>query len=32
MAAVVSSSSDAPFDTEDPLFSFGHGLRYDQRD
>jgi beta-glucosidase len=32
MAAVVTSSSDAPFDTEDPLFSFGHGLRYDQRD
>jgi beta-glucosidase len=29
MAAVVVSNSDAPFDTEDPLFRFGHGLRYD---
>jgi beta-glucosidase len=29
MAAVVASHSDAPFDTVDPLFSFGHGLRYD---
>ena len=28
MAAVVASHSDAPFDTEDPLFHFGHGLRY----
>jgi beta-glucosidase len=28
MAAVVASRSDVPFDTEDPLFSFGHGLRY----
>jgi beta-glucosidase len=27
-AAVVASRSDVPFDTEDPLFSFGHGLRY----
>jgi beta-glucosidase len=29
MTAVLASHSDAPFDTEDPLFSFGHGLRYD---
>lgn len=29
MAAVVASCSDAPFDTADPLFSFGHGLRYE---
>ena len=28
MAAVVASHSDAPFDTEDPVFRFGHGLRY----
>ena len=28
MAAVVASHSDAPFDTENPLFRFGHGLRY----
>ena len=28
MAAVVASRSDVPYDTEDPLFSFGHGLRY----
>ncbi|WP_138444123.1 glycoside hydrolase family 3 protein [Sinomonas susongensis] len=28
MAAVEASSSDAPFDTEDPLFRFGDGLRY----
>ncbi len=28
MAAVVASDSDAPFDTADPLFRFGHGLRY----
>jgi beta-glucosidase len=28
MAAVVASRSDVPFDTEDPLFRFGHGLRY----
>ncbi len=27
-AAVVASRSDVPFDTEDPLFPFGHGLRY----
>jgi beta-glucosidase len=31
MAAVLASDSDAPFDTEDPLFRFGHGLRYDDR-
>jgi beta-glucosidase len=29
MAAVVASRSDVPFDTADPLFRFGHGLRYD---
>lgn len=28
MAAVVASRSDMPYDTEDPLFRFGHGLRY----
>ncbi len=28
MAAVVASRSDVPFDTEDPVFRFGHGLRY----
>ncbi len=28
MAAVLASHSDAPFDTADPLFHFGHGLRY----
>jgi beta-glucosidase len=28
MAAVVASHSDAPFDTKDPAFRFGHGLRY----
>ena len=28
MAAVVASRSDVPFDTEDPLFRFGYGLRY----
>ncbi len=27
-AAVVASPSDAPFSTEDPVFRFGHGLRY----
>jgi beta-glucosidase len=32
MAAVVASRSDVPFDTDDPLFSFGHGLRYADRD
>lgn len=28
MAAVEASDEDVPFDTEDPLFRFGHGLRY----
>lgn len=28
MAAVVASKADVPFDTVDPLFRFGHGLRY----
>jgi hypothetical protein len=28
MAAVLASDSDAPFDTDDPLFRHGHGLRY----
>jgi beta-glucosidase len=28
MAAVEASRSDVPFDTADPLFTFGHGLRY----
>ena len=28
MEAVVASHSDAPFDTADPLYRFGHGLRY----
>lgn len=28
MAAVRSSRSDVPFDTEDPVFRFGHGLRF----
>ncbi len=27
-AAVAASRSDVPFDTEDPVFSFGHGLGY----
>jgi beta-glucosidase len=25
---VEASRSDVPFDTADPLFTFGHGLRY----
>ena len=29
MAAVEASRSDVPFDTVDPIFRFGHGLRYD---
>ncbi|QDP96782.1 glycoside hydrolase family 3 protein [Microlunatus elymi] len=29
MAAVENSDPDAPFATEDPIFRFGHGLRYD---
>jgi beta-glucosidase len=28
MAAVEASRSDVPFDTADPVFRFGHGLRY----
>ena len=28
MAGVVASRSDVPFDTADPVFRFGHGLRY----
>ena len=28
MAAVMASRSDVPFDTADPVFRFGHGLRY----
>jgi len=28
MAAVEASRPDVPFDTADPLFHFGHGLRY----
>ncbi|GGF30392.1 glycoside hydrolase family 3 protein [Subtercola lobariae] len=28
MAAVEASREDVPFDTADPLFRFGHGLRY----
>ena len=31
MAAVVASRSDMPYDTENPLFRFGHGLRYRDR-
>lgn len=26
--AVIASDSDVPFDTNDPVFRFGHGLRY----
>lgn len=36
MEAVEAAKEDLPFDTEDPLFRFGHGLRYtggcEQRD
>lgn len=28
MAAVIESPSDAPYSTRDPVFRFGHGLRY----
>jgi beta-glucosidase len=28
MAAVQANLPDVPFDTIDPLFRFGHGLRY----
>ncbi|MBD8467137.1 glycoside hydrolase family 3 C-terminal domain-containing protein [Plantibacter sp. CFBP 8798] len=31
MAAVEASRSDVPYDTEDPLFRFGHGLTYPGR-
>jgi beta-glucosidase len=31
MAAVIASREDVPFDTADPLFRFGHGLRYEKR-
>ncbi|KAM0599705.1 hypothetical protein ACHAP1_002052 [Verticillium nonalfalfae] len=31
MAAVEASKEDLPFDTEDPLFEFGHGLSYRER-
>jgi beta-glucosidase len=30
MAAVVASREDMPFDTEDPVFRFGHGLSLPQ--
>ena len=30
MDAVVANRPDVPFDTADPLFRFGHGLRYDR--
>lgn len=29
MAAVSASRTDVPFDTEDPVFRFGHGLSYE---
>ena len=29
MAAVLASRSDVPFDSADPLYPFGHGLRYE---
>lgn len=29
MAAVEASKGDLPFDTEDPVFKFGHGLKYE---
>jgi len=32
MDAVIASRSDVPFDTTDPVFRFGHGLRYAARD
>lgn len=31
MEAVIASRSDMPFDTADPTFRFGHGLRYATR-
>jgi len=30
MAAVEANRPDVPFDTADPLFRFGHGLRYER--
>jgi beta-glucosidase len=30
MAAVEASKEDVPFDTEDPVFKFGHGLSYEE--
>ena len=30
MDAVVESRSDTPYDTVDPVFRFGHGLRYER--
>ncbi|WP_327313600.1 glycoside hydrolase family 3 protein [Streptomyces sp. NBC_01235] len=30
MAAVKASRTDVPFDTADPLYRFGHGLRYER--
>jgi beta-glucosidase len=32
MAAVLASPSDVPFDTAEPVFRFGHGLRYGSRE
>jgi beta-glucosidase len=32
MDAVVESRSDVPFDTTDPVFRFGHGLRYEKNE
>jgi beta-glucosidase len=32
MAAVLASPSDVPFDTAEPVFRFGHGLRYGARE
>ncbi|GAA1996939.1 glycoside hydrolase family 3 protein [Microbacterium pumilum] len=31
-AAVVASAADVPFDTANPLFTFGHGLSFDRPD
>ena len=31
MSAVIASDTDVPFSTEDPIFRFGHGLRYSPR-
>ncbi|KAL4724557.1 hypothetical protein ACLX1H_007998 [Fusarium chlamydosporum] len=30
-AAVAENLEDVPFDTEDPVFKFGHGLKYDSK-